>query len=92
MDRIQACKLVVGEVYAFSVSLGGCNPVYGIFDRLCGDRVVLEVFSSASEETSMSYGVLLPDSYLFVRPATSSEIRDFCFNYGFDCGMRTDKK
>lgn len=85
MNRIHACNFVVGDVYAFATGLRGCNLLFGIFDRRCGDRVMLEVLSSAAG-TAVHYGVPLPETYVFARPATRSEIRDFCFNYGFDCG------
>lgn len=91
MNSIQAINFVAGEVYAFTTDPHDINPLFGIFDRRSGDRVILEVVS-ASEDASVRYGVLLPETYLFVRPATRSEIRDFCFNYGFDCGMLHGQK
>lgn len=92
MNRVQACNLVVGEVYAFSTGPRGRKLLYGIFDRRCGDRVMLEVASSTAEDASVRYDALLPETYLFVRLATRSEIRDFCFNYGFDCGALHGQK
>lgn len=90
MTDVRKCKFVAGDVYVFSVDRA-CSGgmLFGIFDRIAGDRIFLEAFSAPGGGPSVGYDRILPPAYRFVREASCREIRDFCFNYGFDCGIRS---
>lgn len=89
MICLDEAVFVAGEIYAFSRGPEHDDVLLGIFDRMVDGRVMLEVASAVPDDGGLvRYDLMLPDEFCYVRHAVSGEIRDFCFNYGFDCGSR----
>lgn len=85
-STIERTNLLAGEVYCFSThEQQHSEPIIGIFDDIKDGRIVLEVAEFA-DERHIQFNIEIPEEYIFVRQASSWEIRDFAFNYGYLCG------
>jgi len=90
MKTLKNYRLIPGRTYVFAENpTDSTGFIIGIFDRRCGGRVILEASSLQNRRSAIRYGPELPAAYAFVRPALSDEVRDFGFNYGYECGRRS---
>lgn len=91
MNAIDGVELLAGEVYCFSAcEQYQSESIIGIFDSIKNGKIVVEVAEFA-DLRQIQFNIEIPKEYIFVRQAESWEIRDFAFNYGYHCGVASNK-
>lgn len=77
-------ELIPGEVYVFSRRPDDEEIIIGILDIFDGRTAILEAAQFIGSSPKIMYCVRLTADYKLVRLARRDEIRDFCFNYGYE--------
>lgn len=85
MKPIDTLTLSAGDLYAFSPSdnTSETSTVWGIFDMHSPDGHIHLESSSDDYQTFRTY-TMLPEEYLYARPATRDELRDYAYNLGYN--------